>query len=1221
MKRQKNLALSLLFSATLIPSLGYAAPGTLATAPVFLGNNVDPNIMLAIDDSASMDFELLMPTSDGALWWHSWDKSFVGHDSNDQHVAGVINVNKSAWYSSTWKKFTYLFPNGHSSTFNGQRINGDGTNAHFALPPADAYAYARSPDYNRSYFDPRISYRPWPSQGGYSFADALPSAARFDPIQAGAGSLNLTQNFDATHANWNQPHWQFKFYPGMLDENHLPVVGESLRGVVYFPATYFRKAGSTDTTGYSGNSACPTCLAPDGSLMDKYEIKPANYLSAAQYQLAIQNFANWFTYYRKRHLAMRGSLARTFAELRATRVGSFTSNNRITVTMRDMDVEADRQALLKSIYDSSVSALSSSPNRYALRHAGRQLGRTTNSPIPHLCEKNVAVLATDGYADDITPRFVNQNYDNNQNPPYEDSYTGTLADIAYRYNRYIRISNEGQVTPPAACSGPSPDPSLDCNTVLHMNTIALSLGAPGDTIYGKTHSTIAEAYTTGPTWTDPTTHNHPHQLDDLYHASINGRGEMITTDNPSSLSGELQTWQSEVGAHTGTAAAIGFSSYSARSDSLAFISQFNSIAWSGDLVAKGVNRNGSLASQVWSAAQKLDARLDSSPRSIISYNPQSKNGIPFDWVSLSTEQQNDLRTDSSGSIEASDANAQERLLFIAGKRGCEKSSTASCSTTRNLRDRSSRLGDIIHSSAVHVGAPDQNWPQRAPFPEIATYSTYKQDHINREAMVYVGANDGMLHGFSAATGDERFAYIPASLFKSATTNSGLHYLSQPDYQHQYYVDATPTVSDAYFNNRWNTVLVGGLRGGGKGLYALNITDPNQFSSAATGANQVMWEFTHPDLGHSYGQPIIAPVGNASGIEWYVIVSNGYNDEAGGANDGQAQLFMLKLSGPGSDKQWDLGQDYYVLSTGAQSLGMLGVDTKNGLSPAQVVDYNGDKIADRVYAGDLFGNLWAFDIRGSAATWSSRTPLKLFTTNNYQAITAPPNVSFNPNMPSNDATSPNLMVMFGSGQYLVNADRSSNQTQFLYGIWDNGTSSTVSLSQLVEQGPFSSVSTASGTYRIMTAPQPVLYAATSPARGWYISLNETGERVIDSALIHANTVYFVSIAPTSNACDIGGSGWLLALDVASGARTLASVFDVDNDFYVNNADRINVAGADTVVSGRKIEGAIPAGPSKLGSTVYTPDSSANTHTNNIGNGTAESALIRQSWRRLYYDQLN
>ena len=1216
--RNQLITSGLLVSALLIPATTAAAPGTLSTSPIFLSSTVDPNIILAIDDSLSMDFELLMPSSDGALWWYTNDNSFVGRDSSDQIAAGIINVNKNAVANSSWKKFTYLFPNGHNSSYNGRRLGADGTNDYFALPPVDAYAYGRSPDFNSSYYDPSLQYLPWPSQGGYSFSNASPTAARFDPLQSAAGSLNLTVDFDNTHANWDQANWKFKFFPNMLDENNLPVGAESLRHVTYFPATYFRIAGSTDTTGYSADPACATCLAPDGSLLDRYEIKLANYASASQYQAAIQNFANWFSYYRKRQLAIRGSLAQALSEFRNSKVGSFTSNNRITVDMRDMDNSAERQALFQSIYNSAATDTVDSLNRAALGHAGLQLGRSTNSPIQYQCEKNVAVLATDGYSDDHTPSYLNHNYDRNKNHPYEDGYRGTLADIAFRYYIYIGSSPYGQVIPPAGCSDASPDPSLDCNPRLHMNSFVVSLGAKGDSILGKTHTTAADAYTSTPGWTKPDTDTHPHQQDDLYHVAVNGRGDIIRASNPATIGSKLLSKLNAVAAHQGSAAAIGFSSYSARSDSKAYISQFDSAAWSGDLIAKGVNRNGSLGGQIWSAAQKLDSRAAGSPRSIISFNPQSQLGIPFEWSNLSPQQQDDLRTDSAGNIETTDTTAQERLLFIKGKRGCEQGASSSCSTARNLRVRDSRLGDIVHSSAVHVGAPEQNWPERTPFPASTPYSDFKLAQKNRQPMVYVGANDGMLHGFSATNGEERFAYIPASLFASATTNSGLHYLSQANYQHRYYVDATPAVSDAWFNNRWNTVLVGGLRGGGKGLYALNITEPDILGSAAIAASQVMWEFSHPDLGHSYGEPIIAPLGNASGIEWYVIVSSGYNDDAGGPKDGQAQLFIIKLSGPGSDKQWDLGQDYYVLSTGNQTLG---TDTKNGLSPAQVVDYNGDKIADRVYAGDLFGNLWAFDLRGQASSWGSRTPQKLFTTSNNQPITARPEVAFNPNMPFNDDTSPNLMVIFGSGQYLVNGDKASNDAQHLYGIWDNGELPTVTLSQLVQQGPFSTVTTASGTHRVLAAPNPVRYAdPVAPDRGWYIGLNETGERVIDAALIHAGTVYFVSLTPSTNVCAIGGSGWLLAVDLANGTRTLASVFDTDHDYYVNQADTINVSGSDVVVSGSKIEGGLPAGPSKLGSTIYTADSNATTNSNIIGNGSTESGLIRQSWRRLNYEQL-
>jgi type IV pilus assembly protein PilY1 len=383
----------------------------------------------------------------------------------------------------------------------------------------------------------------------------------------------------------------------------------------------------------------------------------------------------------------------------------------------------------------------------------------------------------------------------------------------------------------------------------------------------------------------------------------------------------------------------------------------------------------------------------------------------------------------------------------------------------------------------------------------------------------------------------------------------------------------------------------------------------------------MWEFSDPDLGYSYGQPVIAPISNGAGIDWYVIVANGYNAPSGGANDGQAQLFLIKLSGPGNDGVWDLNQDYYVISTGAQSYNG---DNRNGLSAPQVVDYTGDYIADRVYAGDLFGNLWAFDLRNGAG---GTTVAKLFTTIDHQPITSKPAVAYHPDMTYNDNTKPDLLVLFGSGQYLTRADKQTTSPQYLYGLWDRqadlSSATTIGVSDLVEQGPVSNLATGSGNYRVMTDPQQVAYADPgSPKLGWYLPLPDSGERVVNDPLVLGRVVYFATTTPLQSACDVGVSGWLMGLDLTTGSRTAQSVFDTNNDFHLNNSDRVTANGTSTVVSGQQRSGNLPQAPGNMGGNLYTPDSNGQLQASKLGDGTSgeTDTLKRQSWRQLYYQRL-
>ncbi|MBD3671015.1 MAG: hypothetical protein HUJ29_09605, partial [Gammaproteobacteria bacterium] len=694
---------------SLAPVILFAAPGPLADAPIFLSNAAKPGVILAIDDSDSMDFELLLPTNDGILWWYTEDDSFVGRDENDNSQAGRLNYNQDGTADDKWKKFVYLFPNGYESSYNGERLFRDDVDDHFAVPPVDAYAYTRSPDYNAAYYSPEVTYRPWPSAGAYSFGNADPAAALYDPVYTDAGSLDLTRDFDNNHPRWDSWNWRFKFFPGMRDEDNNTVWSEGLRSVEYFPATYYRPANTDDNTGYNASVECTSCLAPDGSQMDRYEIKPNNYASTAEYEAAIQNFANWFTYYRRRHQAMRGSLALALEGVDATRVGSFAYNNRQDVTMYDMDNSSDRTSLYTRIYTSVDTGWSST--RSALNHAGEQFGRTPSQdrPVQYQCQQNHALLATDGFSSDYTPSVVNSNYDRHKGDPYEDGYRGTLADIAMRYYQYVGSSPSGNVPIPAACSNNSYDPWLDCNDRLHMNTHSLSLASEGF-IYGVSHFDKQDAYTLAPNWADPNTSYGLEQVDDLYHASLNGRGEMLDAQNPSQIASKLQQTFAGITARVGSAAAAAFNSATLSSESLLFTSRFDSGDWSGDLHAHQINSDGSLAmAPVWSAAERLDARsLSSNPRSIVTYDADAGVGIPMRWNELSESQKNDLRTDGDGTVSGDDAAASERLDYLRGKRHCELgASSGSCEVVREFRKRGSRLGDLVHSSPVYVGAPSQ----------------------------------------------------------------------------------------------------------------------------------------------------------------------------------------------------------------------------------------------------------------------------------------------------------------------------------------------------------------------------------------------------------------------------------------------------------------------------------------------------------------------------------
>ena len=216
---QKLLLATLGLSALMLPTTVTSAPGNLATQPIFTQNAINPNIILGIDDSGSMDGEVLMQTNDGAFWWNTSEETFVGWlgqpgSSTGRGVAtpGLPNFNINGSANSRWKKYTYLFPNG---TGTGNRVYNDSTNAHFAIPPVIQYAFMRSPDYNSAFFDPTITYKPWVSYTTKTFTDiADETMAPSDPFRGSA-------TFDLTDTTTESTSSNFTFFSPLISMNWL----------------------------------------------------------------------------------------------------------------------------------------------------------------------------------------------------------------------------------------------------------------------------------------------------------------------------------------------------------------------------------------------------------------------------------------------------------------------------------------------------------------------------------------------------------------------------------------------------------------------------------------------------------------------------------------------------------------------------------------------------------------------------------------------------------------------------------------------------------------------------------------------------------------------------------------------------------------------------------------------------------------------------------------
>ena len=1131
----------------LTPGTVVAAPGTLADTPLFLTNPVEPNILFMVDDSGSEDWGLMTEQRDG-----------------------ILDLGRASYYSqpAADNDYYWVVPTEEALANYG-----------IAAPYGGVWR-AQNFDYNKLYYNPRITYTPWPGDDstGTLYGDVNPKAALLDPYVPISGSVDLT----------TPTAFQTDYCAGAL---------ATVDVTNYLIPRYY---SWTDTDGDGVVDAEdahtlveiePTTLAYQGSVLRR----DCAAAPKCTYAEEIQNFANWFSYYRKREYVAKAAYGRVIAGASNSRMGLATLHNNGTVntaiaSMNDDPRTGTKDTLLESLYEMRASG--GTPLRNALDNAGKYLSCSTNSlfgtcPAASAsngaeCQQNFTILMTDGYYNGTFSGVGNADGDNNTawdsdtTGPFGDAQSNTLADVAMEYyENDIRPGTDNNVSPPPG--------GVDENKAQHMVTYSVAFGVEGEV-------TSMPPDTTSPfAWPAPTTA--AALIDDLRHAAWNGRGEYYNAQDPyqliTGLNGALRSIQSRLG----SAASVAFNTGSLSTNSEVYLALFNSERWSGDLIAYPLDpQTGAVSSSAkWSAALQLAIRnINSRPRTILTYDGQ--DGSAFRWSELTAAQKRDFQTNPSGAQDT-EAAGMARHGYIRGDRKCEHSSAGTCNyddgtntfTTKSLRQRAGRLGDIVHSGPVFVGAAESNWPDVPPFPSTAgdTYTEFRNATASRPGIVYVGSNDRMLHAFYQGTGDEVFAYVPGSLYSEAASD-GMHYLSDPAYSHRYGVDLTASVADAYIQSRtngatsWKTILVGGLRGGGRGLFALDVTNPAAISeSGSSPEDTVMWEFTSTDdadFGYAFSRPSIVPMADSSNkIRWAVVTGNGYND----LGSGEAKLFVLFIE-EGLDGTWSTG-DYVEISTGVGS-----TTDRNGLSTPAVIDTDGDGLADRAYAGDLKGNMWAFDLSGTnESNWDvaysqGKSVQPLFTAGANQQITATPAIVRNTEVPTSSQNFPNTMVIFGTGQYLTSGDVATTNVQSFYGIWDSG-DSALDRGDLLEQTIGEGLTTDGVVGRTLT-DNGINFASDN---GWYMDLPDSGERIVTDAVIRGDLVFFNSMTPDTDPCQAGGSGWLMVAKSQNGGRPGEIAFDLNSDALLDEDDAI----AGNAAAGVEIVG-IPTAPVNLSNIRYT-----------------------------------
>jgi type IV pilus assembly protein PilY1 len=826
--------------------------------------------------------------------------------------------------------------------------------------------------------------------------------------------------------------------------------------------------------------------------------------------------------------------------------------------------------------------------------------------------------------------------------------SNTLSDVAeYYYVTDLRTATLNNCTSgssgntlcttpdPATATPPAIDPlnnvpttGQDAASWQHMTTFTLGLGARGRMVFSPTYQTdgsgdffavkqgsLADSTQSPPVcswqpngtvcnWPIPNVSGVPENIDDLWHAAVDGRGTYYNATDPSSLSTGLSHALSGVTARTGSSASASISNPNiSTGDNFIFSSQYITQEWDGQLIRQQLDLNtGALSSVIdWDAGVLLDTNTT---RKIYAFSASSGNHLQSfnstnfgSNANFTTPQINPLsQFCASGAtcLTAAQQTAATGANLVAYLAGDRTNEGYPADLTKFYRQRLHLLGDIVDSQAAYVKVPLLLYADSG-------YSDFVTAKANRQSMIYVGANDGMLHAFYASDpaptasnptstcnqmdpsgdvvtsggttvcgGQEAWAFIPTAVMPN------LYKLADSNYanQHQYFVDGSPLATDICpttpttqcTGTTWKTILVGGLNGGGSSYYAMDITNP--------AVPVALWEFTNANLGLSYGDPQVVKLGGtgtgsyAPGT-WVVLLTSGYNNTGTGA-DGKGHLFVLNAY---------TGALLLDISTGA---GNTTTPTPSGLSRiiAQVVNPSLDATVLQVYGGDLLGNLWRFDVNGNMGAAGYDAQLLAVLTGPAglaQPITIKPEVGL---------INGHVVVYVGTGRYLgvsdidgTNTTQMAPNSQTMYAIMDPLlTTTTPSVAiytnprtyglptpagglPFVQQTEFTSTCPQGAPATLCTFGQ-IIRTSTAKAvsignvnSGWYVDFPDSGERLNNDPALELGALAFNTNVPVASACTIGGNSYNYVLDYTTGS------------FLTNSVANITAAMAATLPSGQ------------------------------------------------------
>jgi type IV pilus assembly protein PilY1 len=904
------------------------------------------------------------------------------------------------------------------------------------------------------------------------------------------------------------------------------------------------------------------------------------------YEEEMTNFANWYTYYKSRLQMMKTSVGIAFSTLNSNyRVGYVRLSQaaiEATIDMKPTEFGGTaRTTWYSTLYSTTTSG--STPIRTAMDNVGRMFANLGNYKYPageevvqFPCQPNFMILTTDGYWNGSSTSNVVNN-DNVQNPSRfctqargcvdkRDQSQPSISDVALHWynggSSTSTVSLRPDIEPDMTRPGQVPAAGGE-NTHLHMNTYTLGLGVDGVMTYEANYDTapkpggdfynLVTSVATGCPWNangayvwpDPDVTNTAstvqERVDDLWHAAINGHGKYFSASEPKEvvqgLSSALANMQVSIGA---AAAAATSTPNISQQDNDIFSDTFTTVKWYGELSDKKIDPATGIVgtTPTWVSSDRVGQQAISiSGRNIYMLNPDGTRTLTqFTYPNLSgnTLMAGWFANKCSLLAQCTLLSPTERITVNDGTnmvnwlRGVQTYANdklfRAYTLTSNTPVGASGpvpivLGDIASSKPAYLREPRKAYPS-------GTYEVFKAQWANRTPTVFTAANDGMLHAFNAATGDERWAYVPRITMKKLYALAGTTYGTN----HQFTTDGSPELGDVELSDGWKTMLVAGLNGGGRGYYALDVTDPT--------SPKAMWELcadsavcanSDPDLGLTFGNPQYGKWHN----QWVVFITSGYNNVPGvdgvAGGSGGGFLFIVDAA---------TGVVKAKIATGSGD-----TTTPSGLAKITAITSNPatDPVVTYVYGGDNQGQLWRFDA-------DAVTVRKMGDAGALQPITTRPEVTLC-EVDSTDAAtgtvtaSAQRVVLFGTGRLLDVPDTVNKDKQSLYLVKDADTCTSspcvnVRGSGMVQQtlslqGSSSNVN----TFGITSNPVDL-----KVKDGWYFdwSLN-LGERMnLDPKVVSGVANVVTNLPTSSSSCSVGGTSNAYALNVCNGNAALGTI---------------------------------------------------------------------------------